>query len=98
MYEYQRVEDTFCRLAVPIRSGEPISPAAYDDAIAVLSELKVEFAERDALPKQLVLLLVGFYPALLGAAGGRKSPDERKLVERWAEEILDAIQSVVSDL
>ncbi len=96
MYEFQRVEDTFSRLAVPIRLREPISRAAYENVIALLRDLKVEFADHDAIPKKLVLLFVSFYSELLGAAGARTSTDERKLVERWAENILDEIQSVVA--
>jgi len=98
MCDYQRVVDTFSRLAVPIRQGEPLSLAAYDDVIALLRDLKVEFSERDSLPKDLVLVLVSYYAELLGAAGARRSSDERKLVERWAEFVLDGIQSIVSDM
>ena len=98
MYEHQHIVDTFSRLAVPIRLREPISRAAYDDVIALLSRLKEEFSDREALPKELVLLLVSFYPELLGAAAARTSPDEQKLVERWAEAILNGIQAIVSDV
>jgi hypothetical protein len=87
--------ETATSFLVPLRMQESIDEAAYQQFSAALIALADAKRGQPTVSKQIALVLVDIYPALLGIAAARVSA-ERDMLEDWAVNVLDKITNVLA--